>query len=73
MTPSVQLYARQQGATGPDYSQYTLIDTYESEPIKLTKSIQGLEDPEVTTSGYSQTPVPLLTASTLKLSLMLTQ
>ena len=55
MTPSVQLYARQQGATGPDYSQYTLIDTYESEPIKLTKSIQGLEDPEVTTSGYSQT------------------
>lgn len=55
MSPSVQLYARQQGATGPDFSQYVLIETYESEPIKLSKSIQGLEDPEVTTSGYSQT------------------
>lgn len=55
MNPSVQLFAKQQGLTGPEYSQYLQLDLYESEPIKLTKSIQGLENPEKTTSGYSQT------------------
>ncbi len=55
MNPSVQLFAKQQGVTGADYSQYLQLDLYQSEPIKLTKSVQGLEDPEKTTSGYSQT------------------
>jgi len=55
MNPSVELFARQQGLTGADYSQYVQLDLYKSEPIKLTKSVQGLEEPEKTTSGYSQT------------------
>ena len=49
----IQLFAQQQGATG--YASYKEIDLYESEPIKITKSVQSLEDPQAVTSSYSQT------------------
>ena len=49
----IQLFAKPQGATGPNY--YIELDLYETEPIKITKSIQEIENPQATTSDYSQT------------------
>jgi hypothetical protein len=49
----VQLYALQQGSSG--YAGYTELDLYASEPIKLSLSVQGLENPQATTSSFSKT------------------
>jgi hypothetical protein len=48
---SIQLFAQTQG--GVDYSSYVELDLYESDPIKITKSIQSVEDPQATTSSFS--------------------
>jgi len=50
---NIQLFALQQGATG--YSGYRELDLYQEEPIKITKSVQSLEDPQATTSNFSRT------------------
>ena len=49
----IQLYSQQQGASG--YASYTEIDLYPAEPIKLTKSVQDLNDPTATKSTFSRT------------------
>jgi len=49
----VQLFALQQGGTG--YAGYRELDLYSSEPIKMSISVQGLEDPKATTSSFSRT------------------
>jgi hypothetical protein len=49
----IQLYCQEQGATG--YASYIEIDLYNTEPIKLTKSVQSLTDPTATTSTFSRT------------------
>jgi hypothetical protein len=49
----IQLFAKPQGATGPNY--YIELDLYESEPIKITRSIQEIENPQATTSDFSET------------------
>lgn len=49
----IQLFAQQQGEKG--FASYKELDLYESEPIKITKSVQSLEDPQAVTSSYSQT------------------
>lgn len=49
----VQLYAAQQGTSG--YAAYKELDLYSSEPIKLSISVQGLENPTATTSSFSRT------------------
>jgi hypothetical protein len=47
---SVQLYAKMPGA-----AQYTCLDLHESEPIKLTLSVQDIQDPLAATSSFSRT------------------
>ena len=49
----IQLYCQEQGATG--FTSYIEIDLYNTEPIKLTKSVQSLTDPTATTSTFSRT------------------
>lgn len=50
----IQLFAEsQKGLTGPD--KYVQLDLYEEEPIKITKSIQTVEDPQTVTSSFSRT------------------
>lgn len=49
----IQLYAQTQGATGS--TDYVELDLYESDPIRMTKSVQSLTDPGIATSAYSQT------------------
>lgn len=53
MSQFVQLYAQQQDTSG--YSGYVELDLYQSEPIKMSFSVQGLEDPQATTSSFSRT------------------
>lgn len=50
---NIQLFAQLQ--EGSDYSSYVELDLYEADPIKITKSIQSVEDPQATTSSFSQT------------------
>ena len=49
----IQLFAQKQDETGI-YS-WIEIDTFPEEPIKFTKSIQTLEDPQAVVSNYSKT------------------
>ncbi len=50
---NIQLFALQQGESG--YQGYRELDLYQEEPIKITKSVQSLEDPQATTSNFSRT------------------
>jgi hypothetical protein len=54
MKQNIQLYAQGQGL-GTGNASFILLDLYDSEPIKLSKSVQGLEDPQVTKSTFSRT------------------
>lgn len=54
MVPEVELYAKYQGASGAEYTQYRRLDLISSEPIKWTKRVQDLEDPTAVGSSYSQ-------------------
>ncbi len=47
---AVQLYAKMPGS-----AQYTLLDLHETEPIKLTLSVQDIQDPLAATSSFSRT------------------
>ena len=54
----VQLFAQYQGDLFPgataDYQNYIEIDQYDYEPIKISLSVQSIEEPTATTSSYSQ-------------------
>jgi len=51
-TQNIELYAQSPGATGG--LTYIILDTYPAEPIKISKSVQGLEEPQKTTSSFSK-------------------
>ena len=54
----VSLYAQYQGDLFPgataDYQNYIEIDQYDYEPIKISMSVQSVEEPTATTSSYTQ-------------------
>ena len=50
---NIQLFALKQGGTAP--SSYLQLDLYPEEPIKMTKSVEAIEDPQATTSAFSRT------------------
>jgi len=50
---NIQLFALQQGGSGP--ASYLQLDLYPEEPIKMTKSIEAIQDPQATTSAFSKT------------------
>jgi hypothetical protein len=47
---AIQLYAKMPGS-----AEYTLLDLHETEPIKLTLSVQDIQDPLAATSSFSRT------------------
>ena len=55
---SIQLFAQSQGATGyasnVGLETYVELDLYPEEPIKYSKSVQTVEDPQSTTSAFSK-------------------
>lgn len=53
---SIQLFAKYQEAAefAVGLTGYVQLDLYEEEPIKFTKSIQTVEDPQATTSSFSR-------------------
>lgn len=51
---NIQLFAEIQGGTG-GYGSYREIDLYDDEPIKFSKSIQEIENPQATTSAFTRT------------------
>jgi hypothetical protein len=50
---NIQLFALQQGASGP--GGYLELDLYKEEPIKITKAIEAIENPQTTASSFSRT------------------
>ena len=50
---NIQLFAQKQGETG--FSSYYELDLYKEEPIKITKSVEDLVDPQKTASNFSRT------------------
>jgi hypothetical protein len=50
---NIQLFALKQGGTSP--ASYLQLDLYPEEPIKITKSVEAIENPQATTSAFSRT------------------
>ena len=50
---NIQLFAQKQGETG--FSSYYELDLYKEEPIKITKNVEDVDDPQKNASNFSRT------------------
>ena len=53
MRDKPQLYVRRYNQVNP--SDWTILDTYDANPIKINLQVQDVMDPTIATSSYSQT------------------